>query len=449
MINRFLLMAMAFVSYGVIAQTNFPYSHSGIGERVNSNHPVFSGMGNNFVSYTHPSILNTNNAATYSFLRHQFPIFSLGLSTRLSFNESAGEKETNTSTNFTEIAFGLSFAKRFGLAFGIKPVHKKSYSFTEKRELMGDSLRYDYIGNGTLNKAFVGFSARILNFDSLKWSVGGNIGSIFGGMQDERRSALIQPLSNGGGVETRLQQIRSFHYDIGTYLQWQLKNGHKLTFGGTFEPVQNIRSVYSRQLSISGTDVSNPNTYVVLKETGEQKGKIAFASNYTVGVSYLKVLKVGKRDGSVRNSQLMVSASYSATDWSKYREKYSDTTFSYDLKNSSGLQIGLEYIPEIQYIGNAMPKFFERSSYRLGFYSNMLPYVFNNTQLTEWGATIGFGFPMIVDKRLDSSLQFGFGAGQRGTSEPGSFNETFVTFNIGVLIAPGINDRWFVKRKLD
>lgn len=442
-------MAVVFVSYGVVAQTNFPYSSSGIGERVNSNHPVFSGMGNNFVSYTHPSVLNTNNPASYSFLRYQFPIFSLGLSNRFSFNESDGVKEFNTSTNFSEIAFGLSFAKRFGLAFGIKPIQKKSYSFTEQRPLMEDSVRYDYIGNGTLNKAFIGFSARILNFDSLKWSVGGNAGAVFGAMQDERRSALIQPLTNGGGVETRLQQIRSFHYDIGTYLQWQLKNGHKLTFGATFEPIQNIRSVYNRQLSISGSDVTNPNTYVLLTETGENKGKISFAPNYNVGISYSKVLKSARKDGNARSSQLMISASYSATDWSKYREKYSDTTFSYGLKNSSGFQIGLEYIPEISYVVGAAPKFFERASYRLGYYNTILPYVYNNTQLTEWGATIGFGFPMIVDKRLDSSLQFGFGAGQRGTSEPGSFNETFITFNVGVLIAPGVNDRWFVKRKLD
>lgn len=449
MINRFLLMALVFVSCEAAAQTNFPYSHSGIGERANSNHPVFSGMGNNFVSYTHPSVLNTCNPASYSFLRHQFPIFSLGVSSRFSFNESDGAKEFNTSTYIPEIAFGLSFAKRFGLAFGIKPMQRKSYSFMEKRSLMEDSVRYDYIGSGTLNKAFVGFSVRILNYDSLQWSVGGNAGAVFGGMQDERRSALIQPLTNGGGVETRAQQIRSFHYEIGTLLQWQLKDGHKLTFGGTFEPVQNIRSVYNRQLFVSVSDVSNPNTYVLLKESGEQKGKISFAPNYNVGVSYSKIFKAGKKDGNIRNSQLTVAVSYSATDWSKYRETYPDTTFSYGLKNSSGIQIGVQYIPEIQYVGNAMPKFFERSSYRLGYYNNMLPYVHNNVQLNEWAATIGFGFPMIVDKRLDSSIQLGFGAGKRGTSEPGSFNETFITFNIGVLIAPGINDRWFVKRKLD
>lgn len=449
MLNRLILMMLLSVQYGVIAQTNFPYSSAGIGERAGSAHPVFSGMGNQFVTYAYPSVLNTSNPATYSSLRFQFPIFSLGVSTRLSFNESDGKKEFNSASNISEMAFGLSFAKRFGLAFGLKPFYRKSYSFVEKHKLSDDSVRYDYIGSGALNKAFIGFSVELLNFDSLKWSVGGNVGVVFGQMQDERRSSIVNTINTPGGVETRGQMIRSFHYDLGTLIQYKIKNGNTLTVGATFEPVQNIKSVYNRQLLFSTTDVNNPNSLTLLTETGDLNGKIVFAPNYNVGISYAKIFKTSKRNGNQRSSQLMVSASYSATDWSKYRENYSDTTFTYNLKNSSGFQVGLQYIPEIQYIGNAMPKFFERTNYRAGFYSNVLPYVYNNVRLTEWAATVGLGIPMLVDRRLDSSIQFGVGFGKRGTNQIGSLNETFVTVNIGILVAPSINDRWFVKRKLD
>lgn len=452
MLNRLILIVIVSVQYGIFAQTNFPYSSAGIGERTGSTHPVFSGMGNQFVTYAHPSVLNTSNPASYSSLRFQFPIFSLGFSNRLSFNEENGAKEFSSYSNISELAFGLSFAKRFGLAFGLKPFHRKSYSFSEKQLLFDDSLRYDYVGTGTLNKAFVGFSVNILNFDSLKWSVGGNVGAVFGQMQDERRSSIEATLSNPGGVETRAQQIRSFHYDLGTLIQYQMKNGHRLIAGATFEPVQNIKSAYNRQLSYSPSDVTNPNTYQLLTETGELGGKIVFAPNYNVGISYLKIFQSSKKNGDQRTSQLMASVSYSATDWSKYRENYSDTTFTYNLKNASGFQVGIQYIPNIpdaKYAGNTMPKFFERTSYRAGFYSNTLPYVYNNVQLKEWGTTIGFGMPVLVDKRLDSSVQLGVGFGKRGTNEAGSLNETFVTVNIGILVAPSVNDRWFVKRRLD
>lgn len=449
MFNRFLLILLASVAFEAASQTNFPYAKAGLGDKLTSNHSVFSGMGNNFVTYTSPSVLNTNNPASYSYLRHQFPIFALGLSTRLSFNEANGAKEFNGTTNISEFAFGLSFAKRFGLAAGLKPFQKKSYSFVDQQPLMSDSVRYDYIGGGNLNKLFVGFSFNILNYDSLKWTIGGNVGMIFGQINDERRSYLLGTTSAAGGVETTTHNVRSFQYDLGTVFNYRMKNGHTLTVGGTFEPLQNITSVYNKQLAYSLTDVTNPNTYQVVEKTGNVRGKIAYASTYNAGVSYSKTFKTARKDGNTRNTNLTVSASYSSTNWSKYKESYGDTTFSYGLKNSSGLQIGLQYIPEIQYVGNVLPKFFERVNYRVGFYRNQLPFSYNNKQLTEWAGTVGFGMPIIVDKRLDSSLQLGVAVGKRGTNQAGSFNETFVAVNIGVLIAPSINDRWFVKRKLD
>lgn len=449
MFNRLLLILFVSVQYGVIAQSNSPYAYAGTGERVNSNHPVFSGLGNHSSTYSHPSVLNTSNPASYSFIRFQFPIFSVGTGSRFSFNNQDGAKEFNSSFTISEVAMGMSFSKLFGFAFGIKPFQRKSYSFTEKSILMSDSIRYQYEGKGSLNKAFLGFSVKILNFDSLKWSIGGNVGAVFGNTTDLRKSALISTVTNAGGISSRTQDVRSFHYDLGTMFMWQLKKGHKITVGGTFEPLQNIRSTYNSQLLFSPTDVNNSNTYSILSEIGDTKGKLVFAPNYNIGLSYAKTFVTLRKNGNERTSQLAVFASYSATNWSKYREDFRDSSFTYNFKNSSGVQVGVEFIPEVQYVVGSPPKFFERASYRVGFYSNTLPYTYNNAQLTEWAATVGFGFPMIVDKRLDSSIQFSLGAGKRGTNQVGALNETFLTFNIGVLIAPSVNDRWFVKRKLD
>lgn len=450
MLNKFLVLIAVSISIGVNAQLNLPYSSYGVGERANSIHPVFSGMGNQSVTYDHPSVLNTSNPATYSFTRYQFPIFSLGVANRLSYNKVDNVKEFNNATTISEIAFGLSFAKRFGLAFGLRPLYKKSYSFNEKHPLMdGDSVSYDYVGDGILNNAFVGLSVNILNYDSLKWSIGGNVGAVFGNMTDERRSSVIDPLNAAGGAEIKRQQIKSFHYELGTFLQYRLKGDNKIAFGATFEPLQNIKSVYNRQLTYSAVDVSNPNTYQLLSETGEMKGKITFAPKYTVGLAYSKYFTTHKKNGNKGMSQLMTSVGFTLSDWSKYRESYGDTSFTYGFKNSSSFQLGVQYIPETQYVGNVLPKLFERSSYRLGFYYSSLPYVYSGTQLNEWAVTAGFGLPVLVDKRLDSSIQLGIGVGKRGTNQASSFNETFVTVNLGILIAPSINDRWFIKRKLD
>lgn len=450
MSNKLLLLFSSFIlHFSLVAQTNFSLSALGVGERVESTIPVFSGMGNQSVSYAYPSILNSENPATYSFLRPQFPIFSLGFSSRLSYNELNGSTEFNSLNNISDISFGVPFAKRFGFAFGLKPKYRKNYNFIEKEPLMGDSILYEYEGSGTLNNFFIGFSAKILNFDSLKWSVGGNIGALFGSMKDVRRSSLINDLNKAGGAELKFQYVKSFYYELGTYLTYIIKGGNQISIGATFEPLQKIKSKFNRQLAYSSTDVDNPNTFELLSETGEMNGKIIFAPSYNVGLSYAKLFKIKKKNGNYRTSQLMISGGFHQTNWSNYQENYDDTTFSYNYKNSNGFQAGIQFIPETRYVGSAVPKFFERINYRLGYYNSTLPYVTGQSQWKQWGATVGFGIPVLISKRLDSSIQLGAGFGKRTSGVPGVANETFVNVNIGLLIAPSISDRWFIKRKLD
>ncbi|HLU87842.1 MAG TPA: hypothetical protein VKZ44_08820 [Taishania sp.] len=451
MLNKLLLLLLTIVSYETYAQSNFPLTRYGLGDRVNSNSPALIGLGNNFAAYTSPSVLNTSNPASYSFLRYQFPIFALGVNTRLSFNESGGVKETNSATNFSEMAFGLSFGKRFGMAFGLKPFQQKNYSIVEKQLFEGDTLKYQYEGKGGINKAFIGLSVNILNYDSLRWSVGGNVGAVFGTLTDTRKSSLLTTTTNAGGIDMVSQQLKSFQYDLGTILTYRFKKDHTLTVGATYEPMQNLNAVYNRDLALTLIDVDDPNKYSYLDRSGDLKGKIAYASTLNVGLSYAKIIETARKDGNKRNSQLYATVSYTMTDWSKYKEDYGDTVFTYsNLNNTQGFSVGLQYIPEVTTFGNIMPKLFDRMHYRIGFHSRTLPYMYSNgAQMNEIAGSFGFGIPIVVDKRLDSSIQLGFSAGKRGINDNTAFKETFVTFNVGLLIAPGVNDRWFIKRKLD
>jgi hypothetical protein len=449
MFRRFLIASFAFMQLNSWAQNNSPYSYQGIGERFALANPAYTGLGNQTVSQHNSSILNSNNAASYSFLKHQYPIFSIGLSDRLSVYNQDETKEVGNMLGISEIAFGLSFYKLFGLSVGLKPMYKKSYDFVQYEPLMSDSIRYNYKGKGLLNKAYFGFSVKALNLENVKWSLGANVAGVFGNLSDVRTGAVVKTTTNEGGGDVRSRQMSSFQYELGTILTVKLPKGNGLTFGATYEPFQKLKTVYNRQLFFSPTNIENENTWLVLKETGDSKGKIAMGQSYQAGITYAKNVAIAKKDGTVRNSQFSLSVSYAGADWSKYREDYADTAIAFNFKNTSSLNVGVEYTPETVYIGNAIPKFFDRASYRVGFYSNSLPYVFNGTQVKEWATTFGFGFPILVDRRLDSSIQLGFATGKRSVNQIGALNETFVTFNIGFSIAPSFNDRWFIKRKLD
>ena len=151
-----------------VAQLNNPYTISGIGETNHINNATFSGYGDASVAYAKPSILNLSNPASFSFLKHQFPIFSVGTGTK--FNKVTDGNETSSS-NFTgipEIGLGLSFAKRFGIAFALKPFSNKNYSITTMNPIGTDTIMHKYIGSGSINQVSGGLSFKITKSVSLK-----------------------------------------------------------------------------------------------------------------------------------------------------------------------------------------------------------------------------------------------------------------------------------------
>ena len=446
---------------GLFAQNNSPYSFYGIGERGSLGNPVFSGLGNNSVSFIQPTIFNSANPASYSFLRKQYPIFSLGVSSRLSTYSANGSSEFKGYSGISELGFGLSFAKYFGLGFGLTPFTRKGYSFSQVQAFQSDSLRYDYIGSGSTNKAYLGFSAKILDLTivdksdqtrdpiTIDWAVGSNLGFVFGRLNNERRSYLVSSTSSAGGIDYKSINIKSAHFEFGTAFKLQLRDKSKLVLAGTFEPKQNLKGTYSEQLFFSVSDVSNPNTYSLINDKGTLASSITIAPSYTVGANYARIFESTLKNGRIRSSELTLYLSYSNTNWTKYSARYGDSTSNYNFKSSSGFNVGFQYTPETIFEQAAIPNFFSRLSYRIGYYQNTLPYSYNNIQLNEFGTTFGLGIPILIDKRLESSIQLGLTYGQRGTKEPGSLNETFYGINIGFMIAPSNADRWFTKQRID
>lgn len=438
-----------FFSVAIAQENSSPYSAYGLGEKGGLENAAISGLGNNKVNFISPSILNISNPASYSYIKNQYPIFSIGVSSRFSTFESNGATQKNATTGLSELAMGFSFAKRFGLSFGLKPYSKRGYSFSEKFALGSDSVQYDYLGSGDISRAFAGFSGHILNFDKLQWTVGVNFSSLFGTLNNERRAYLLGSTSAVGGVSYKTTRIKSFHYEFGTVLKKQFLNGHSLTVAGTIEPLQQLTAYENKQLFSSSTDVTEPSTYSLVQETGEVKGKITIAPSYTFGFDYSIQLKDNAKNNRVRNSEIKILGSFNSTNWASYQSKFRDSVSTQGYPNTTEINVGIQYRPETDLLGKSItPKFFERMSYRIGFYSKTLPYTFNNTQLSEFGTSFGLGLPILTEK-TESSLQFGFTYGKRGTKEVGSFNESFVGVNIGIIITPSTADRWFIKRKLD
>ncbi len=456
---RKLLFTFSFILLGSssIAQPtiNSPYSSFGIGEVGGLDHATMLGIGNSTITAIDSFTVNYFNPASYNQLAKGQPLFSVGISSRLSNFSSGSNTNFSNVTAIQHFAIAFPVKKYFGLAFGLKPYSRKGYEITSRSLIGTDSLKYTYTGKGGFNDAFIGVSADLLTpfkLDSTKFTIGANFGYLFGQATDQRSSTLtVQESESTGGVDLKTIQANSFHYNIGMYLSHDFKQGdssklqHGLLLSAVIEPSQNLNatSEYGRFYSIN---VNDPAFYDTLFYQKFNADRIVTAPDFTVGMRYTMNRPSKKSDNHRLNSQLAVHATYRSTNWSNFSIPFDGDTTTY--LNTTAYTFGLQYIPEVGFLANrTLTKFYERIRYRVGAYYNTLPYAAGGEQVTDFGTTFGLGLPIAVRNSV-SSINFGFSFGQRGVSDATQLKEQYYGINFGITISP-VGDRWFQKRKLD
>ena len=422
-----------------------PYSSYGLGEKGNIDHAAFTGLGNSNITYFDSTVLNFYNPATYNTLAQGQPIYSLGLSSRVSFYNQGDIKKTNTTAYFEHFAMAFTLKKHFGLAFGLKPYTRKGYSIYDRVKAGSDSIKYSYIGSGNTSQLFLGLSTNLLKFKNSTLSVGANLSYLFGTSTNERQSVLISTATTEiGGIDWNQLHVKSFQYDLGAFYQYELKENHVFTLAATFEPSQKIAATKDEYLFYGA--IATPSSYDTLYSNADQKGHLQIASTYNLGFNYLIKLSDARKNQSIRNSTLSVHATYSATDWTKYASSFDTAS---NLLATNKFTFGVQYTPEASFLDNSnQSKFLERVRYRAGYYQYTLPYAIQGNQISDQAVTIGFGIP-VLSQRSASSINFGFSYGKRGSGIDTHLKEQYLGINFGLSIAPSNADRWFRKRKLD
>lgn len=447
---RKLLFLISFIVLGSssIAQitSNSPYSSFGIGEEGGLDHASISGIGNSFGTAIDSFTLNYYNAASYNSLSTGNPLFSMGISTKISQFSEGTLTNTSTLSAIQHFAFGFKVKNYFGMAFGLKPYSRRGYEFSNYTVIASDSIKHTYSGKGGINELFLGVSTNIFKLKNTQLSIGANFGYLFGSIENQRSSGLME-LNSGktGGVDIKTIRAQSFHYDLGMYFTHKFNLSNELMLTAVVDPGQNLSTTYSYGRYYS-TDVNNTSIYDTLDYSGLIKGRIQSVPRFTFGLRHTFSRHTTKDSSKKRNTALSVHASYSTANYTNYTLPFdtTNTTFS----NSTKYTFGLEYIPETDFINNKpITKYYERMRYRVGAYYGALPYQTNGEQVTDFGTTFGLGLPIVIKNSL-SSINFGFTVGQRGVANQQSLSETYYGINFGVTIAP-LGDNWFQKRKLN
>ena len=428
--------------------SNSPFSSFGLGEAGGMDHAIFSSLGNTNITLSDSTVLNFYNPSSYSTIGKGQPIFSLGVSSRLSNYSENGNNTKSNITGVQHFAIGFSFAKRFGLAFGLKQYSRRGYDFNTSTKINGDSLIHFYSGTGGINEVFLGLSAIVLDYKGAKLSLGGNLGYLFGKVTNTRKSGLVASGSNvyNGGVNQQELKVNSFHYELGLNYTQRINENHSIALSATYDPFQKIRGSYEEGQYYT-TNIHNLELYDTLTFNDTAAGNVTTIPTYTIGLNYKLNFKGRKGSTNELNSTIGFHLSYSGSDWTKYENRY-DATFTNTFLNTSKYTFGIQYIPETGFLASKVKtKFLARIRYRAGTYYYTLPYETNGEQVTDFGTTFGFGIPIVIQNSL-SSINLGFAIGKRGIGDDNALKERYYGINFGISIAPG-TDRWFVKRKLN
>ncbi len=127
-------------------------------------------------------------------------------------------------------------------------------------------------------------------------------------------------------------------------------------------------------------------------------------------------------------SEWLAGADFSYQNWENFKNFEANDT----LKNSYTLNVG----------GERRTK---KLIYRLGGRYTKTYLNLNETQLDDYGVTVGIGIQKLLPKRPPSAINIAIEVGQRGTLENNLLKEQYVRFHLGFTLT----DSWFNRSKYD
>lgn len=408
---------------GIIAnaQTKFisPYSSFGIGDL---NHQALihsSSRGGLELAVFEPNHINLQNPALLA--NSRLAIFESSVYYKYITQKQNDLKGADSDGNINGAFMAFPLAKFWSTSIGFNNLSK--VGFEKKTETILDNTLINRTndGFGALNQVHLSNGIRI--YKGL--NVGFTMSYTFGQLSYFDNS-VFRPIDN---ASTRLinvvsyskaTQVSSVLMKTGISYRGKINNNYSYNLGATYLPSRSISSEYFaytvRQI-YSGTNPSNKIDTISITTQ-----KIMLPQQIQFGISI------------ERNKKWMLGVDYSTQEWSKL--VIGNTNMG--LLNNSKIIVGGEYTPD--YLSNN--SYFKRCNYKAGVRYEKTPLFINNTQINNFG--INFGIELPTDK-LRSFINFGIEIGKRGTLNNGLIKENYYGASLGLTL----NDRWFLKRRIN
>ncbi|MBA3899449.1 MAG: hypothetical protein H0X62_04435 [Bacteroidetes bacterium] len=428
--NKFLLIAFLAISLPSIGQiTDSPYSSHGFGLPQQGTFGLNRSIGNTGVGIRSPQFINTLNPASYS--SFDLTVFEAGIISQ--YNEFSVDTSSfsSTSASFAYLGFGVPILPWWGLSFGLQPFTSVGYNYVGTQTEPGlGTFSTSYRGTGGVNKVYVGNG-----FKYKRLSAGFSANYLFGSINRDRRVAFDPNIIPFNTIAIDTFFVSDFSFDLGAqYVQPLDTIGrNKLTFGATYGLSSNLNT--SRQqfiASFSSLDVGDLVRDTIAFESST--GSFVLPENFGAGISF------------TRGERWLIAADWKHSRWADHSAFGRNDS----LANSTEFSFGFQFSPE-EDPARAAQVYHRIVQYRAGFRFNQSHIMVRNTQIQEYGITIGVGLPLRRTRAPQmgitrpSVINIGIEAGQRGALAEGLLRERYIRLNLGLTI----NDRWFIKRRYD
>lgn len=431
MIKRIIFFITVLLSLQAFSQRNSssPYSFFGVGEEFGTRTVEQITMGSIGAAYSTPYHLNFINPASLGDLRFSTYAFGI-LNNDLRVQDADTDQRTST-TSLSYFSVGIPvIPNRFGIIAGMQPTSAVGYSLINTIEDTDGNILdlTQFAGTGSINRLYGGFGYRIFE----GFSVGLEADFLFGNVQNSVLNLRDNVSLASRNVED--SNIRGTSVKVGVQYKKQLKNNMHVNTGAAFKLGNTLRAsgredLYSLTVDPFGTEEPRDTIF-----SGDLNGRFKRPLETTVGVG------IGKND------QWYAEVDYSFRDAYEASGYLNEAAQSFQYTNASAISFGGFYIPKF----NSISSYWQRVTYRAGLRYQQTGLSANGVQggttftsINDFGISFGLGLP--IGKQYPSSLNFAVEFGQKGTTDNGLLQENYLNLRLSL----SLNDRWFIKRRID
>ncbi len=437
-----LLIIIVLTSFVGLGQklNNSPYTRYGIGEITEQTSATYFGMSSTSVALSEFNHLNISNPASYSGLIKYKPIFDVGVYGKIQNLRTSASSSNRTNFALRNFTLGLPIGTKTGIAFGLMPYSTVGYDINSYDVIEGDSLRYNYEGQGGINRVFLGAGREIINkSDSIKLSIGANLSYLFGTI-DNSRAIIYDNSTFYNSKVNDFKTVSGVNVDLGLQYSQLLKNNLKLQVGlnYTLNSQLNVtKDFYAYNFKYTTFSVVETSKDTIESNEG-QKGKLSIPNGLKLGAAL------------TFNNKLTLALQYEQKSWNNYSEIYDgENNTATALNKSSKIAVGLSYTPTPMKDWNSKSRsIFQKSTYRFGLKFANTNISVNDEQIKDYGISFGISTPLLSSRSF-SSIDLGLDLGRLGTRENNLIEDNYLKIYLGFSLSPSNYDRWFRKRKYD